>query len=105
MTQVSRIAPSLLAVILAACTTPLPSRLSPPASPPLSSKPRVVVTTDPELDDSNSLIRYLLFSTDFRTAGIIYASSQIHWKGAGTGKKWSVPNREYFRFGLSLCPC
>jgi hypothetical protein len=30
-------------------------------------RPRVVVTTDPELDDSNSLIRYLLFSTDFRT--------------------------------------
>ncbi len=68
-------------------------------------KPRVVVTTDPELDDSNSLIRYLLYSTDFRTEGIIYASSQFHWKGDGTGKKWSVPNREYFRFGLSLCPC
>src|ERR1700752_4691672 len=29
-------------------------------------KPRVVVTTDPELDDSNSLLRYLLYSTDFR---------------------------------------
>src|SRR5262245_17787525 len=38
-------------------------------------KPRVVVTTDPELDDSNSLIRYLLYSTDFRTEGLIYASS------------------------------
>ena len=68
-------------------------------------KPRVVVTTDPELDDSNSLLRYLLFSTDFRTEGIIYASSGFHWKGDGTGKKWSVPNREYFRFGLKLCPC
>lgn len=68
-------------------------------------KPRVVVTTDPELDDSNSLLRYLLYSTDFRTEGIIYASSQFHWKGDGTGKKWAVPNREYFRFGLNLCPC
>jgi hypothetical protein len=65
----------------------------------------VVVTTDPELDDSNSLVRYLLFSPDFRTEGLIYASSGFHWKGDGTGKKWSVPNREYFRFGLSLCPC
>lgn len=68
-------------------------------------KPRVVVTADPELDDSNSLVRYLLYSTDFQTEGIIYASSQFHWKGDGTGKKLSVPNREYTRFGLKLCPC
>jgi Protein of unknown function (DUF1593) len=70
-----------------------------------AQKPRVVVTTDPELDDSNSLVRYLLFSTDFRTEGLIYASSGFHWKGDGTGKKWLVPNREYTRFGLNLCPC
>jgi hypothetical protein len=68
-------------------------------------KPRVVVTTDPELDDSNSLLRYLLYSTDFRTEGLVYASSQFHWKGDGTGRKLSVPGREYTRFGLSLCPC
>src|SRR5438067_4340020 len=67
--------------------------------------PRVVVTTDPELDDSNSLLRYLLYSTDFRTEGLVYASSQFHWKGDGTGKKWFVPGREYTRFGLNLCPC
>ena len=65
----------------------------------------MVVTADPELDDSNSLVRYLLYSTDFRTEGLIYASSGFHWKGDGTGKKWSVPGREYFRFGLNLCPC
>ena len=69
------------------------------------SKPRVVVTTDPELDDSNSLLRYLLYSTDFRTEGLVYASSQFHWKGDGTGKNLLVPNREYTRFGLKLCPC
>ncbi|MDR1556532.1 MAG: hypothetical protein LBS88_05815, partial [Tannerellaceae bacterium] len=28
-------------------------------------KPRMVVTCDPELDDLNSLIRFLLYSTDF----------------------------------------
>lgn len=27
-----------------------------------SSKPRVIITCDPELDDLNSLIRFLLFS-------------------------------------------
>ena len=72
---------------------------------PATPKPRVVVTTDPELDDANSLIRYLLYSTDFRTEGLIYASSQFHWKGDGTGKRVSVPNREYSRWGLNLCPC
>ncbi len=72
---------------------------------PVQQKPRVVVTTDPELDDSNSLVRYLLYSTDFRTEGLIYASSQFHWKGDGQGTTWHVPGREYTRFGLDLCPC
>ena len=31
-----------------------------------SSKPRVIITCDPELDDLNSLIRFLLFSTDLQ---------------------------------------
>jgi hypothetical protein len=70
-----------------------------------AAKPRVVVTTDPELDDSNSLLRYLLYSTDFRTEGLVYASSQFHWKGDGTGKTWFVPGREYTRYGLTICPC
>lgn len=47
------------------------------------SKPRIIVTCDPELDDHNSLIRYLLYSCDFDTEGLIYASSQFHWKGDG----------------------
>ena len=99
---------TVLSVALAGCAASAPpsatgrDRL---ATAQEMQKPRVVVTTDPELDDSNSLIRYLLYSTDFRTEGLVYASSQFHWKGDGTGKKWAVPNREYFRFGLNLCPC
>lgn len=71
----------------------------------MAEKPRIVVTTDPELDDLNSLIRFLLYSTDFRIEGLVYASSQFHWKGDGKGTKVSVPGREYTRFGLDLCPC
>ncbi len=67
-------------------------------------KPRVIVTTDPELGDANSLIRHLLYSTDFRTEGLIYASSGFHWKGDGSGKKISVPNREYSRFVAKSLP-
>ncbi len=93
----------LLSVTLAGCTPSSPQKSS-GVQPPAMQKPRVVVTADPELDDSNSLVRYLLYSTDFRTEGIIYASSGYHWKGDGTGKKWSVANREYSRWGLNICP-
>ena len=93
----------LLSALLAGCASA--SRLENSTEASRSDKPRVVVTTDPELDDSNSLLRYLLYSSDFRTEGIVYASSQFHWKGDGTGKRLSVPNREYTRFGLSICPC
>ena len=67
--------------------------------------PRIVITADPELDDNNSLIRFLLYSSDLTIEGLVYASSQFHWKGDGKGTKWFVPGREYDRFGLKLCPC
>lgn len=65
-------------------------------------KLRIIVTCDPELDDSNSLVRFLLYSTDFRIEGLVYASSQYHWKGDGKGTKWFVPGREYTKFGLNM---
>src|SRR5918993_2649231 len=73
--------------------------------PTKPTKPRIVVTCDPELDDNNSLIRFLLYSTDFDVQGLIYTSSAFHWKGDGKGTKWFVPGREYARFGLDTCPC
>ena len=92
------------AVVITACA-PGAAPWSGGASAAIAPKPRVVVTTDPELDDANSLVRYLLHSADFRTEGLIYASSQFHWKGDARGTKLSVPGREYTRFGLNLCPC
>jgi len=68
-------------------------------------RPRIIVTADPELDDNNSLIRFLLYSSDLDVEGLVYASSAFHWKGDGKGTKWFVPGREYTRFGLNLCPC
>ena len=77
------------------------------ASQPASAqqKPRVVVTTDPELDDFNSLIRYLLYLPDFRTEGIVYNASGVHWKGDGRGTAIDPPDGDWRRFGLALCPC
>ncbi|HXB28214.1 MAG TPA: nucleoside hydrolase-like domain-containing protein, partial [Puia sp.] len=74
-------------------------------SPNMETRPRIVVTADPELDDNNSLIRFLLNSCDLDVEGLIYASSGFHWKGDGKGTKWYVPGREYARFGLDTCPC
>lgn len=58
------------------------------------TKPRIIITADPELDDANSLIRFLLYSTDYKVEGLIYTSSQFHWTGDGKGTKLSVPGRE-----------
>jgi hypothetical protein len=69
------------------------------------TRPRIIITADPELDDNNSLIRFLLYSSDFTVEGLVYASSQFHWKGDGKGTKWFVPGREYDRFGMGACPC
>lgn len=104
MLHLRYLTPALLLLMLAGCATG-PVRQKSTAAVPAAPKPRVVVTTDPELDDANSLLRYLLYSTDFRTEGLIYASSQFHWKGDGKGTTWFVPGREYTRFGLNLCPC
>ena len=67
------------------------------------AKPRVVITADPELDDNNTLIRAILYSSDFKIEGLIYASSQFHWTGDGKGTTQYIPGREYTRMGL--CPC
>jgi hypothetical protein len=67
-------------------------------------KPRVVITTDPELDDSNSLIRYLLYSDQFDTEGLIYASSQFHWKGDGRNAL-ANPYGQAGEQKPSACPC
>lgn len=70
-----------------------------------NAKPRIIITADPELDDNNSLIRFLLYSSDLDIEGLIYASSQFHWSGDGKGTKWYVPGREYDRFNMNVCPC
>ena len=88
--------------LLAACLLPI---LSNAQAADQETRPRIVITADPELDDNNSLIRFLLNSCDLDVEGLIYASSGYHWKGDGKGTKWYVPGREYARFGLDTCPC
>ena len=62
-------------------------------------KPRTVLLLDPELDDQNTLIRYLLYSDQFETEALIYQSSIFHWKGDGKGTLFQGES-EHTRFGI-----
>src|SRR5215831_6565142 len=82
----------------------LPARAAPiHASDAETAKPRVVITADPELDDNNTIIRAILYSSDVKFEGLVYAGSQFHWRGDGKGTTQYIPGREYTRIGL--CPC
>jgi hypothetical protein len=48
-------------------------------------KPRTIVTTDGEVDDMDSFIRFLLYSNEFNVEGLIYTSSMWHYAGDGQG--------------------
>lgn len=50
---------------------------------PQSSRPRVIVTTDLEVDDLNSVIHTSLYLNEIDLAGIVYSSSQYHFNGDG----------------------
>ncbi|RDZ06407.1 hypothetical protein C3744_28700 [Priestia megaterium] len=45
------------------------------------SKARTVITTDGEVDDMNSVIRYLLYANEMDLEGIVLTSSMYHYAG------------------------
>jgi hypothetical protein len=52
-----------------------------------SPKPRVIVTTDGEIDDHSSMIRFLLYTCDFDVAGIVEVNSRFQ-KNGHSKKPW-----------------
>lgn len=99
-----------LAAMLAALCLAAPLSAPQAATPkyletPPGKPPRVVITTDAELDDRNSLVRYMLMSDGYKTEGLIYSSSKYHWMGDGKGTKAFVKGREYDKPDLNICPC
>lgn len=55
-------------------------------------KTRVIVTSDGEIDDQCSIVRFLLYANDWDIEGIITSSSQYHWQGhKWAGDDWLVP--------------
>ena len=60
-------------------------------------KPRVIVTSDGEIDDECSLVRFLLYANEWDIEGIITSSSQYHWHGhKWAGDDWAVPYLEAY---------
>jgi hypothetical protein len=54
-----------------------------------TGKPRTIVTTDGEVDDQDSFIRLLLYANEFELVGLVYSSSQWHYKGDGKGTRYT----------------
>jgi hypothetical protein len=57
-----------------------------------AGKPRVIATTDGEIDDQCSMVRFLLYANEWDIEGIVTSSSQYHWRGhRWAGDDWIEP--------------
>ena len=57
-----------------------------------SEKPRVIVTSDGEIDDECSMVRFMLYTNEWDVEAIVTSSSQYHWQGhSWAGDDWIDP--------------
>ena len=56
-------------------------------TPPPGKLPRIIATTDGEIDDRCSMVRFLLSANEWDSEGINHCSSKFHWKGNGKNIK------------------
>ena len=47
----------------------------------IDGRPRIIATTDGEVDDRCSMVRFLLYANEWDIEGLIYSSSKFHWVG------------------------
>ena len=50
-----------------------------------NNKPRIIVTSDGEIDDECSMIRFLLYANDWDIEGIVTSSSQLIYEVKDNG--------------------
>ena len=50
-----------------------------------STQPRIIITTDLEVDDMNGLMLSLMYATDYDLAGIVWTAGKFHFSGDGKG--------------------
>lgn len=60
-------------------------------------KARVIVTSDGEVDDECSMVRFLLYANEWDIEAIVTSSSQYHWQGhRWAGDDWIDPYLEAY---------
>lgn len=80
---------SLLLALQLACGAPAPTAV--PTADSIA-KPRVIVTSDGEIDDQCSMVRFLLYANEWDIEGIVSSSSQYHAHGhRWAGDDWIDP--------------
>ena len=58
----------------------------------VGERPRVIVTSDGEIDDECSMVRFLLYANQWDIEAIVTSSSQYHWQGhSWAGDDWIEP--------------
>tara|TARA_R110002049_G_C9164118_1_gene561228 strand:- start:2630 stop:4102 length:1473 start_codon:yes stop_codon:yes gene_type:complete len=60
-------------------------------------KQRILITSDGEIDDECSMVRFLLYTNEWDVEGIVTSSSQYHWHGhKWAGDDWIDPYLEAY---------
>ena len=89
-----RIIPYLLVLILVTISISCTNRKEKSVD---INKPRVIVTSDGEIDDECSMVRFLLYANEWDIEGIVTSSSQYHWHGHNwAGDDWVDPYLEAY---------
>jgi len=66
--------------------------LANPESVSTDGGPRIIATSDGEIDDECSMVRFLLYANEWDVEAIITSSSQYHWQGHNwAGDDWIQP--------------
>lgn len=86
--EMKKVLAALLALCMGLSTLCVPALAveDAPVNPNKASQPRVIVTTDGECDDQNSLRHMALYFNDMDVAGLVYSSAEHHWEGDGEHK-------------------
>lgn len=58
-------------------------------------KPRILITTDLEVDDMNGILLTLMYANDFDIAGIVWTAGKFHFSGDGQGTLFGDVIKQY----------
>jgi len=70
-----------------------------PLNSTYADKPRLIVTTDPEMDDLSSLLHMLLYANEINIIGLIVSDSQWHYRGYADGRQLPAVTQAARNFG------